>query len=153
MRTCNKCNIEQPLDSYFKDKGYKDGVRRSCKACDKAKFKTWREANHEAHNETAKKWNKEHKEICIARATAWNKANPEKRRFWTKMRKEHIKQATPAWADLKAIEAFYANTPAGYHVDHIIPLRGQFVSGLHVLENLQYLPADENLAKGNRVDI
>ena len=56
----------------------------------------------------------------------------------------------PAWADLEAIRIFYANCPRGHHVDHIIPLRGKHVSGLHVLENLQYLPALENIRKGNR---
>lgn len=61
-------------------------------------------------------------------------------------------QRTPPWADLEAIKAFYEACPLGYHVDHIIPLQGKIVSGLHVLENLQYLPAEENLSKGNRFD-
>lgn len=61
-------------------------------------------------------------------------------------------QRTPAWSDLKAIKEFYDLCPAGYHVDHIIPLQGRLASGLHVLENLQYLPASENCAKGNKFD-
>lgn len=59
-------------------------------------------------------------------------------------------QRTPAWADLTAIEQFYNDCPEGYEVDHIVPLNGRYVSGLHVLENLQYLTRSENASKGNR---
>ena len=57
---------------------------------------------------------------------------------------------TPAWADLGAIKDFYTNCPKGYHVDHVVPLQGKNVSGFHVLENLQYLTARDNMSKGNR---
>ena len=66
-------------------------------------------------------------------------------------RKKHVRQATPAWADRDAIREIYKNTPEGHHVDHIIPLRGKNVSGLHIAENLQYLPALENMKKGNKI--
>ena len=59
-------------------------------------------------------------------------------------------QRVPKWVETKEIREFYRNCPKGYHVDHIIPLRGRLVSGLHVLENLQYLTAEENMRKGNR---
>lgn len=60
------------------------------------------------------------------------------------------KTQMPKWADRKAIQAFYAACPPGCEVDHIVPLKGRYVCGLHVLNNLQYLTAAENLAKGNR---
>ena len=55
----------------------------------------------------------------------------------------------PKWVDLKAIKQFYYNCPENYEVDHIVPLKGINVSGLHVLNNLQYLTKSNNLKKGN----
>lgn len=55
-------------------------------------------------------------------------------------------------AQRKAIDEIYTNRPKGWHVDHIAPLQGEKVSGFHVPENLQYLPASINCMKGNRWD-
>jgi len=59
--------------------------------------------------------------------------------------------ATPKWSDRAAVDLFFSACPEGYHIDHIVPLRGKSVCGLHVLENLQYLPAQENMRKSNKV--
>ena len=56
--------------------------------------------------------------------------------------------ATPSWANLDIIREIYANAE-GMHVDHIIPLQGELVCGLHVENNLQYLTPKENLQKSN----
>lgn len=50
----------------------------------------------------------------------------------------------------EALNEFYRNCPEGHHVDHVIPLKHPLVSGLHVLANLQYLPAVQNLQKSNQ---
>lgn len=71
----------------------------------------------------------------------------------TKLEKQYIVERTPAWADIDLINKFYHNCPEGYHVDHIIPLRGELVNGLHIITNLQYLPASINIAKGNKYEV
>lgn len=59
---------------------------------------------------------------------------------------------TPAWVNEQAMAAFYRECPPGMTVDHIIPLQGKLVSGLHVENNLQYLTKSENSAKCNTFD-
>jgi hypothetical protein len=91
------------------------------------------------------------KERNRARTKKWKKDNWAYYKHYLEARRMRYKQATPKWADLKAIEQFYRNRPPGHHVDHIIPLNGKNISGLHVLENLQYLPINQNLKKSNKV--
>lgn len=70
-------------------------------------------------------------------------------------------KATPKWLtdfDLECMRemytiarAFKLYTGQEYHVDHIIPLQGHNVCGLHVPWNLQVLAASENLSKSNKL--
>lgn len=69
-------------------------------------------------------------------------------------------QATPPWADPAAIKAVYREsrrltreTGIQHSVDHEIPLRGEFVWGLHVHYNLRVLPLTDNMKKGNVIDL
>lgn len=74
----------------------------------------------------------------------------------TRMRKPHLKLATPAWVDRKKLASIYADRPHGRHVDHIVPIKGvthdgRRVSGLNVPWNLRYLPASDNIRRSNRM--
>jgi hypothetical protein len=79
------------------------------------------------------------------------------RRARTAKRRAAELRATPKWADQSAINAVYKMARTleiaerrKYHVDHVIPLRGANVCGLHIAENLAPIPARENAAKSNR---
>ena len=67
-------------------------------------------------------------------------------------KRKAIRLATPPWADMEKIQAIYIHARVlGMTVDHIIPLRGKNVSGLHVENNLQILPFHENRRKSNKL--
>jgi hypothetical protein len=87
------------------------------------------------------------------KARLWRANNPKHRNALSTAHKKVVKQRTPAWADSKKIVEFYKNCPKGHQVDHVIPLRGELVSGFHIAENLQYLTAKENRNKSNKYDL
>ena len=76
----------------------------------------------------------------------------EMKRFWAMKRVAAKKNRTPPWVDMDAIKDIYMNVPKGYEVDHIVPLQGKLVSGLHIAENLQYLTKQDNWNKKNKFD-
>ncbi|MHA6164151.1 HNH endonuclease signature motif containing protein [Pseudomonas sichuanensis] len=72
-------------------------------------------------------------------------------------RRAALKNATPSWADHAAIDAFYtdarrltAETGVMHEVDHIVPLQGRRVCGLHVEANLQILTKIDNVKKHSK---
>lgn len=80
---------------------------------------------------------------------AYYHANVETERPRRNARRSRLKRVTPVWADLEAIRQFYAECPKGHEVDHVIPIRGRRVTGLHVRDNLQYLRVVDNRKKSN----
>lgn len=132
----------------------------------KIKGKEYRENNKDKLKETKRLYHIKNREKMCQKTLTWQKNNKkrtnEKNRRWRKINKGKVnaltakryaakRQRTPKWADLKAISKFYENCPEGYEVDHIYPLMGDIVSGLHVLNNLQYLKAEENRKKNKKM--
>lgn len=89
--------------------------------------------------------------VCVTR---------EQKRQDKSIRKKRVRQRTPKWANVDEIKAVYRmrdemnkNSTVFHHVDHVIPLYGRFVSGLHVASNLRIITASENMSKSNHYSL
>ena len=159
-KKCTGCKKEKTFDNFSKHKLCKYGLSPKCKVC-KAKEDSLYAANNK-EKVTLKKtlWANNNKEKIKLAKTKWQKNNASYGAFTTaKYRYAKIK-ATPNWADYNLISieyelAAWCTKVMGevYHVDHIIPLQGKNVCGLHVHNNLQVLRRCENISKNNKFDI
>ena len=137
MKFCNSCRNNKNLIDFHKNKSRKDGFENQCKICRYKYLKKYRSTEKGKINNRKG-------------YSSWRIKNLSKKAFKEATRRADKLKRTPKWANLEDIKNFYIACPKGYHVDHIIPLKGENISGLHVLENLQYLPAMENIKKGNK---
>lgn len=133
-------------------------VQLSWKNRDKEAYKVKNKERNNRRRPYIKQHNKkyylEHKEEILKVNKRYHLANLEfirpSRNANTRKRQAIKQKAFPKWADENAIKEVYKNCPKGYHVDHIIPLQGRLISGLHVHNNLNYLLPYDNVSKGNR---
>ena len=178
MKRCSKCNVDKPLTVFSKCAANKDGLNRWCKECSKAAKKEWYEKNAEAEKTKAMQYHYENyeknKNRIIKKTTEWKKNNKKKYReiakrcyektkhirfAWQALARAAKRNAVPKWInkDLKQeIQKFYVEarlktreTGTKYEVDHIVPLMGKTVCGLHVPWNLRVITQFENRSKQN----
>jgi 5-methylcytosine-specific restriction endonuclease McrA len=126
-----------------------------------AKDKARRAANYDAFLQKERESYARNSVSRKAKETRWRAANPHKMCAQATARRSAKMRRTPPWLTDEhraAFDEIYCNAALltkfhgeKYHVDHIVPLRGVTVSGLHVPWNLQILSAKENLSKSNRV--
>jgi hypothetical protein len=116
----------------------------------------WRQKNAEKRQDYNRKHYSENRETLLKKYKEWASRNHDKTAALAAKRRCTLLNATPPWADLKKIQSFYTEakrltkeTGIAHHVDHIYPLKGKYVSGLHCEYNLQILTATENIRKGN----
>lgn len=174
-KTCNSCFILKVLADFPKAATCKDGHRNYCKMCHKERKQVWCVANKErlqvksaqwvkenpdSKTKANKKWRDSHKEYHFTKSAMWRKTNPEKSRAQVNHRRKNLRVAQPIWADKFLISEIYhlaaiRTTITGFewHVDHIVPLQGKNVCGLHVENNLQVIPATQNLQKSNKYEV
>lgn len=104
----------------------------------------WRKANHERQLYLQRRHYQDNKHVYTEKSIA---------------RSARLKDATPPWFSLQdrgKVKELYriaallsGATGESWHVDHIIPLNGKMVSGLHIPDNLRVIRGKENLSKGN----
>ncbi len=165
-KKCFSCDSILGIENFNKSTKY--GLQSTCRACESKTKKIYTEENKEAIKEKGRKYYQENKEEILEKHRVYRILNKEEIKLY---RREYIEKnrylfrardakrraskllATPNWANLITIKEIYRTCPTGYHVDHIVPLQGKLVCGLHCEFNLQHLPARENLSKGNRFEV
>jgi len=170
-RNCKDCGADITFT-------YRSKAGPRCSSCIAKYMAEYRKTNAERISQQKKAWAENNRERKVAMDRAYSKAKPEvrqvARRRWEQrnrglaaalkaQNKLARAQRVPAWLtddDRWMIEQAYelaAKRTAifgfPWHVDHKIPLKGRRVSGLHVPDNLQVLPAKDNLRKNNRFEV
>lgn len=175
MKNCSKCKEDRPKELFYKAKGYKDGLSSWCRTCTKS-YNAERYVHKKDHIATINaEWvkNNPEKKAAINRSSA--KRNRVRRNDQSKsyrkvhkgrvnadnaLRRANLKNASPPWLSAehkegikqlyKLAQKFEKTFGLKYHVDHIVPLNGDNVCGLHVPWNLQILESKMNLKKSNK---
>jgi hypothetical protein len=145
---CSSCKEETDNFTIRTDTGK---PRRQCRVCCNERLIRYRKEKPEVYKKSLLNYRINNKEKMLARTREWRKNNLKYDAYRRSLYVLAKNQRLVKWANLNKIKEIYLNCPDGYHVDHIFPLRGKNISGLHVEYNLQYLPAKENMSKGNRV--
>ena len=163
MKTCTKCDKEQETTEFHKDRQKKDGLCSICKLCNQMAVDKWQKDNSEKCNENTKKWQEQNPDQVKITARNYGQNNKGIVNANTAKRYTSKIQRTPPWLTKKHLEdirEFYilaqelqwlSDPMDPLQVDHIVPLQGEIVSGLHVPWNLQVLPKSLNCRKSNRL--
>ena len=131
---------------------------KTCCDCANGAANAVKAKNRQKYVQSSVAWGRANPAKMLEYQQRKNAKNPAQRNLWTASYRSAKVSRMPRWlvdVDLLEMESIYAYCAAlrrsglDYHVDHIVPLRGQTVSGLHVPWNLQVIPGRENVRKGN----
>jgi hypothetical protein len=126
----------------------------------KARRKAWRDSNLDVARAGERQCFEKHRDAYLERKREYARSNRALYAHYSNKRRATLLNATPLWADLDAIKRIYDEcarvtlaTGVEHHVDHIIPLQGTNVRGLHVESNLRIISGAENRSKSNRFTV
>lgn len=166
-KVCFSCKTEKSSAAFHKNSSRKDGLHTYCKVCVSLKrnrdsAQRYYSANKEKYRDNLLKWQRANRDKTRASSRKYYSDNRSKeiaRSAEKRVKRNLARPAALTEEQANGIKSFYwlaqdlrAVTGEQYHVDHIVPLNGKSICGLHVPWNLQVLPADINLSKGNRYD-
>lgn len=166
-RQCNQCAIELKKEWQQDNVEFLKELNKKYRVDHVEYFQQKHKEYYEAHKEEIKQWQMDHIETIKENQKLWNEKNPDYQKLYQReYRKQHPeivkllnlqnhvkrKLRIPKWGQDGILE-FYINCPKTLVIDHIIPLLGKLVSGLHVDYNLQYMTRHDNAIKHNKVDL
>jgi hypothetical protein len=156
MKRCPECNAANLTRWVKENPEYKKNYYH----LNKEKQKSYYKQNQDKEKTNMKQWRSLHKEEVKTYLSEWRRLNRGKCNALNKRYEASKLQATPNWLtveQLRQIELYYLAAKwiefileEQIDVDHIIPLQGKNVRGLHVPWNLQLLTHADNLKKSNK---
>ena len=162
LKFCGGCHEPKPVSEFHKNKSRKDGLATQCKVCVKVHTRRNYDKNKEFRYKRYLEHRSKNPEYYLEAQKKWRNANKHVTSFFNQKYRSKKRNAMPSWlteSQISQIRDMYwvakdlrAISGQEYHVDHIVPLNGKGVCGLHVPWNLQILPADLNLRKSNNHD-
>jgi hypothetical protein len=160
-RACAECVCERKHAWSKANPEKVNAQRRSYYKANPEKVKAWKsdeqKRNREAANERNRRYAATHRKQIRLKNLAWEQANPDRVVEKVARRRAAKINQMPCWADRESIKAIYREATKlrrsglDVHVDHILPLQGRIVSGLHVHHNLQIIDAQANRVKSNNL--
>jgi len=176
MKKCKECKAEKSLEDFRQNKvNGKLYYRGRCKKCetkvnyeytlkrkekDRKKYLKDKKESYQRNAQTYAKYREDNKEYRREQNKEWKLKNRAHCTHKENMRRAKKLKATPNWLTEQHIEEIknkykeskeLTTKETTYTVDHIIPLQGETVSGLHVPWNLQILTLEENSSKKNKI--
>ena len=150
LKKCPSCDSIKPHQEYPKYSASTSGLRNICKICHNANNKNAYDTDPSYYNKYSKEYYVSNKETIAERTKEYYQEH--KAEYAARGIKYHTRrdQATVKWSNTAEMNKIYNLCPIGYHVDHIIPIQGDSVCGLHTEHNLQYLLAADNISKSNK---